>query len=172
MGSHFLIQGIFLTQGSNPSLLHYRQILYNLSHQGSPLVLTRPWARYPHLLPNPGARDPKSVSLEVLEPLPWLSHLLTLRDPGHSHPQGCPTKTGSGHCSSLLEPWGCRLATFQPLGGHLAHSSWALDLDLKVFLLLMNLLGKYKTQLCWISQVRLGPLPAALTFVCQASTWL
>ena len=28
MGCHFLLQGIFLTQGSNPSLLHYRQILY------------------------------------------------------------------------------------------------------------------------------------------------
>ena len=31
----FLLQGIFLTQGSNPGLLHCRQILYHLSHQGS-----------------------------------------------------------------------------------------------------------------------------------------
>ena len=31
-----LIQGIFLTQGSNPCLLHCRRILYHLSHQGSP----------------------------------------------------------------------------------------------------------------------------------------
>ena len=30
-----LLQGIFLTQGSNLGLLHYRQILYHLSHQGS-----------------------------------------------------------------------------------------------------------------------------------------
>ena len=29
---------IFLTQGLNPSLLHCRQILYHLSHQGSPKV--------------------------------------------------------------------------------------------------------------------------------------
>ena len=29
------IRGIFLTQGSNPNLLHCRQILYRLSHQGS-----------------------------------------------------------------------------------------------------------------------------------------
>ena len=36
VGSHFLLQGIFPTQGLNPSLLHYRQILYCLSHQGSP----------------------------------------------------------------------------------------------------------------------------------------
>ena len=33
--SHSLLQGIFLTQGSNPSLLHWRQIFYWLSHQGS-----------------------------------------------------------------------------------------------------------------------------------------
>ena len=31
----FLLQGIFLTRGSNPGLLHCRQILYHLSHQGS-----------------------------------------------------------------------------------------------------------------------------------------
>ena len=35
MGSHFLLQGIFPSQGSNPGLLHCRQILYCLSHQGS-----------------------------------------------------------------------------------------------------------------------------------------
>ena len=33
MGSHSLLQGIFLTQGSNPALLHCRQIIYHLSHQ-------------------------------------------------------------------------------------------------------------------------------------------
>ena len=31
-----LLQGIFTTQGSNPGLPHYRQILYQLSHKGSP----------------------------------------------------------------------------------------------------------------------------------------
>ena len=36
VGSHSLLQGIFLTQGSNLGLLHCRQILYHLSHQGSP----------------------------------------------------------------------------------------------------------------------------------------
>ena len=30
-----LLQGIFPTQGSNPGLLHCRQILYQLSHKGS-----------------------------------------------------------------------------------------------------------------------------------------
>ena len=36
VGCHFLLQGIFLTQGSNPGVLHCRQILYHSSHQGSP----------------------------------------------------------------------------------------------------------------------------------------
>ena len=34
-GFHFLLQGIFLTQGSNPGLPRCRQMLYPLSHQGS-----------------------------------------------------------------------------------------------------------------------------------------
>ena len=36
VGCHFLLQGIFLNQGSNPGLLHYRQFLHCLSHQGKP----------------------------------------------------------------------------------------------------------------------------------------
>ena len=36
VGSHSLLQRIFLTQGSNPDLLHCRWIPYHLSHQGSP----------------------------------------------------------------------------------------------------------------------------------------
>ena len=35
VGCHFLLQGIFLTQGWNPCLLLCRQILYRLSHPGS-----------------------------------------------------------------------------------------------------------------------------------------
>ena len=37
MGCHFLLQRIFLTQGSNPGLPHCRQTLYHLSHQESPI---------------------------------------------------------------------------------------------------------------------------------------
>ena len=36
IGQPFFSTGIFMTQGSNPGLLHCRQILYHLSHQGSP----------------------------------------------------------------------------------------------------------------------------------------
>ena len=38
MGCHFFLQGIFPAQGSNPGLLQYKQVLYHLSHQGSPLI--------------------------------------------------------------------------------------------------------------------------------------
>ena len=34
-GCHFLLQGIFLTQGSNLDLQHCRQIVYQLSYRGS-----------------------------------------------------------------------------------------------------------------------------------------
>ena len=40
-----LSQGIFPTQGSNPGLPHCRQILYQLSHKGSPRILE--WIAYP-----------------------------------------------------------------------------------------------------------------------------
>ena len=35
VGGHSLLQGIFPTQELNPGLLHFRQILHHLSHQGS-----------------------------------------------------------------------------------------------------------------------------------------
>ena len=39
VGCHVLLQGIFPIQGSNPGLPHCGQILYHLSHQGSPSSL-------------------------------------------------------------------------------------------------------------------------------------
>ena len=39
VGSLCLLQRIFPTQGSNQGLLHCRQILYQLSYQGSPILL-------------------------------------------------------------------------------------------------------------------------------------
>ena len=38
VGCPFLLQGIFLTQGSNLGPLHCRQILYQLSYKGSPSI--------------------------------------------------------------------------------------------------------------------------------------
>ena len=45
VGSISLLQWIFLTQGSNPSLPHCKRILYQLSHKGSPRILE--WVAYP-----------------------------------------------------------------------------------------------------------------------------
>ena len=45
VGSLSLLQGVFPTQGSNPGLPHCRQILYQLSHKGSPRILE--WVAYP-----------------------------------------------------------------------------------------------------------------------------
>ena len=42
VGSLSLLLGIFPTQGSNPGLQHCWQILYQLSHQGSPLSYVSP----------------------------------------------------------------------------------------------------------------------------------
>ena len=39
VGCHSLLQGILPAQGLNLGLLHYKQILYCLSHQGSPPCL-------------------------------------------------------------------------------------------------------------------------------------
>ena len=47
VGCHFLLQGIFLTQGSNPSLLHRRPNLYQLSYERSPCLIP---ALFFHLL--------------------------------------------------------------------------------------------------------------------------
>ena len=39
VGCHFLLQGIFPTQGFNLGLPHCRQILYHLSYQGSRYIV-------------------------------------------------------------------------------------------------------------------------------------
>ena len=55
MGSLSLLQGIFPTQGSSLGLLHCRQILYQLSHRGSPRILE--WVAYPFSRGSSWARN-------------------------------------------------------------------------------------------------------------------
>ena len=63
MGSHFLLQGIFPTQGSNLGLLQCRQILYQLSYKGSPyLINLNDWASLvAQLVKNPPAMQETRV---------------------------------------------------------------------------------------------------------------
>ena len=60
VGSLSLLQRIFLIQGSNPGLPHCRQILYCLSHQGSPKILE--WVVYPFSRGSSWSRNWTAVS--------------------------------------------------------------------------------------------------------------
>ena len=60
VGSLSLLQGIFPTQGSNLGLPHCRQILYQLSHQGSPKILE--WVAYPFSSGSSRPRNQTRVS--------------------------------------------------------------------------------------------------------------
>ena len=74
VGCHALLQGIFLTQGSDSRLLcllHCRGILYPLSHQGSP---TTTW-------PHPNLRQSSTRRFKNHHPtVIWSSHRLSGRD--------------------------------------------------------------------------------------------
>ena len=64
LGCHALLQGILLTQVSNPGLLHCRWILYRLSHQESPRILELPLIPSSGYLPDLGIK-PESTALQV-----------------------------------------------------------------------------------------------------------
>ena len=76
MGCHSLLQGIFPTQGSNPGLLHCRQILNHLSHQGRPCLHISPlfWISFP--IRSPQSNEDSSlyyaVSVSQFIPFPLL----------------------------------------------------------------------------------------------------
>ena len=60
VGSLSLLQGIFPIQGLNPGALHCRQILYQLSHKGSPRKLE--WVAYPFSRGSSWPRNQTRVS--------------------------------------------------------------------------------------------------------------
>ena len=60
VGSLSLLQGIFPTQGSNPGLTHWKWILYQLSHKGSPRILE--WVACPFSSGSPQPRNWTGVS--------------------------------------------------------------------------------------------------------------
>ena len=61
LGGLSLLQEIFPTQGSNPDLPHCRQMLYQLSHKGSPRVLE--WVAFLFSSGSSQPRDLTGVSL-------------------------------------------------------------------------------------------------------------
>ena len=62
VGSLSLLQGIFPTQGSNPGLPHCRQILYQMSHKGSPRILE--WVA--HLLFRGSSRPRNQIKVSYI----------------------------------------------------------------------------------------------------------
>ena len=80
-GCPALLQGIFPTQGLNPGFLHYRRILYQLSHQGGPLEA------YPPLIPL----SPAAWRASVCSAQDWV-----LEERGLGHPKKRKRSPGSG----------------------------------------------------------------------------
>ena len=66
-GSLSLLQGIFPTEGSNPGLLQWREILFQLSYKGSPRILE--WVAYPFSSGSSWSRNP--TGLLQGDSLPW-----------------------------------------------------------------------------------------------------
>ena len=64
VGSLSLLQGIFSTQGLNPGLPHYKQILYQLSHREAQEYWSGQPIPSPGDLPHPGI-EPGSPALQA-----------------------------------------------------------------------------------------------------------
>ena len=133
-----LLQGIFSTQGLNLGLLYCRQILYWLSHQGSPNWNTKRLRRGPEsqsktITTPKGSGDTRTPSESIWAPATvvtsqallqhWLFSSLVYKWSFHTWPsclQGCPEDTVSLCClsaettgASILE---CRV--------YYSHSGW------------------------------------------------
>ena len=89
MGNHSLLQGIFPTQESNQDILHFRWILYQLSHQESARILE--WLAYPFFIRSSQLRNLNRDLLHCRQILDQLSH------------QGSPTIMRKYINSSVLE---------------------------------------------------------------------
>ena len=97
IGSCFLPQGIFPTQGLNPGLLHCRQILYQLSHKGNPRILE--WVAYPF---SRGSSQPKNQTrVSWGDSLPTeLSGKSYMEHQFSSVARSCPTLYNPMECST------------------------------------------------------------------------
>ena len=95
MGSHFLLQGIFHTQGSNLGLLHCRQMLYHLSHQGSPSPIQ---VELPSR-PSNHRRYFVSHSTGTSQPVLYWEVGAGAGQDRHTH-SSCPRGTHCGHCEA------------------------------------------------------------------------
>ena len=79
MGFLALLQGISPTQGSNPGLLHCRQILYWLSQQGSP-TLVKPNLQHLHHLLHVTLPSWRFSQVSLITPSALVTSLLTFTE--------------------------------------------------------------------------------------------
>ena len=84
VGSLYLLQGIFLSQGLNPGLPYCRWILYQLSHKGSEVAQSCPTPSDPMDCSLPGSPIHGIFQARVLE---WVAIAF-------SEPQGKPLLNG------------------------------------------------------------------------------
>ena len=115
VGSRSLHQGIFPTQGSNPGLPHFRQILYQLNHKGSPKSLGRALILY----------GPSQVALVVKNPP---ANAEDTRNMGLIPGLGRSPGGGSGNplqCSFLENPMDRGAWRLQSVGSQRVRHDWA-----------------------------------------------
>ena len=96
-GLHSLLQGICLTQGSNPGLPHCRQILNHLSHQGGYLISQSAWIIAREEFTKKVLRDLLLVSLSL-----FFFFGLVLVFESDALPRGQGRLVTAGSCS---HPW-------------------------------------------------------------------
>ena len=91
VGSFSLLQGIFPIQGSSPGVPHCRQILYQLSHKGSPRILE--WIAYSFFSRSSQPRNQTGISATAAAAAAAAKSLQscpTLCDPIDGSPGGSP----------------------------------------------------------------------------------
>ena len=97
VGSLSLLQDIFPTQGLNPGLLHCRQILYLLRHQGSP---TNHWAKCYRGTVSPKTHNNAKRSYSCT------CHITNKKQRGQGFPWGSNGKESTLQCRGWrFNPW-------------------------------------------------------------------
>ena len=109
VGCHFLLQGIFPTQGSNPCLLHWQVNSFPLSHHGSPesaihIPISSPfWISFPLDHHRASGRVPcakQKVLIQLFSSVQWLSHVRFFVSPWTA---ACQTSLSITNSRSLLK---------------------------------------------------------------------
>ena len=110
VGCHFLLQGIFPTQGSNPGLSHCRQTLYRLNHQGSPIqTIIGSWhSRKTEPCPNHHMWSESELNRVRLFVTPWTVAHQSPLSMGFSRQEywsGLPFPSPGDFPNPGIEPW-------------------------------------------------------------------